>query len=200
MAGTPFMKLSLLTLLSIAALGMTRVSAADPVPDKEAAVITTSEGQMVLELWPSIAPKHVESFKSLIKKGFYNGTAFHRVIEGFMIQGGDPLTKDESKSDEWGTGGPGYTVPAEFSNQPHVRGTLSMARTSDPNSAGSQFFICHGRAESLDGKYTVFGKLIKGDDVLEKIATTRTSGPGNRPVKRMNIESIKLAPLSEFKK
>lgn len=165
---------------------------------KEVAVIKTSEGTMVLELCPEVAPGHVENFKKLANKGFYDGTCFHRVIKGFMIQGGDPNTKDESKKSLWGQGGPGYTIKAEFNDRPHVRGVLSMARTPDPNSAGSQFFICHADAHSLDKQYTVFGKLIKGDDVLEKIATTPTEGP-DRPVRRINIESIKIVPADSVK-
>ncbi len=165
---------------------------------KEVAVIKTSEGEMVLEFYPEVAPNHVENFKKLAKKGFYDGQCFHRVIKGFMIQGGDPNTKDESKKDQWGQGGPGYTINAEFNSKPHVRGTLSMARTPDPNSAGSQFFICHGEPSFLNGQYTVFGQLIKGDDVLEKIATTPTE-PGDRPVKRMGIESIKIVAADSVK-
>src|SRR6516165_5569082 len=110
----------------------------------EVAVIKTSEGEMVVEFWPDVAPKTVENFKTLAKKGFYDGTCFHRVIKGFMIQGGDPLTKDPSKEDLWGTGGPGYQIKAEFNDRSHTRGVLSMARSNDPDSAGSQFFICHG--------------------------------------------------------
>jgi peptidyl-prolyl cis-trans isomerase B (cyclophilin B) len=164
-------------------------------PD-EVAVLKTSAGDMVLEFWPDVAPKHVENFKSLAKKGFYDGTCFHRVIKGFMIQGGDPLTKDASAQSRWGTGGPGHSVKAEFNDRPHVRGVLSMARSSDPDSAGSQFFICHGDPRFLDGKYTAFGKLIKGDDVLEKIATTKTA-PGDRPLTRMNIDSVTIVPRAE---
>jgi peptidyl-prolyl cis-trans isomerase B (cyclophilin B) len=164
-----------------------------PVNANEVAVIKTSEGEMVLEFWPDVAPGHVENFKKLAKQGFYDGTCFHRVIKGFMIQGGDPLTKDEANQSRWGTGDPGYKIKAEFSDKPHVRGVLSMARSQDPNSAGSQFFICHGDPRFLDKQYTAFGKLIKGDDVLEKIATTPTQ-PGDRPLKRMNVESIKIVP------
>jgi peptidyl-prolyl cis-trans isomerase B (cyclophilin B) len=171
---------------------------APPAAAKEVAVVKTSEGEMVLEFYPEVAPKHVENFKKLARQGFYDGQCFHRVIKGFMIQGGDPNTKDDSKKGSWGMGGPGHTVNAEFNNKPHVRGTLSMARTSDPNSAGSQFFICHGSPRQLDNQYTVFGKLIKGDDVLEKIATTPTEGP-DRPVKRMTIESIKIVAADTIK-
>ncbi len=165
---------------------------------KEVAVIKTSEGEMVAEFWPDVAPKTVENFKKLSKKGFYDGTCFHRVIKGFMIQGGDPLTKDPSQEARWGTGGPGYNIDAEFNNKSHARGVLSMARSADPNSAGSQFFICHGNPTFLDHQYTTFGKLIKGDDVLEKIATTPTH-PQDRPDKRMEIISIKIVPADSVK-
>ena len=157
----------------------------------EHAVIKTSEGTMVVEFWPEVASGHVENFKKLARQGFYDGTCFHRVIKGFMIQGGDPLTKDDAGKSRWGTGGPGHTIKAEFNDRPHVRGVLSMARAQDPNSAGSQFFICHADARFLDRQYTAFGKLIQGDDVLEKIATTPTQ-PGDRPTKRMQVESIKI--------
>ncbi len=192
--------------LTIAAFTVTRAFAADEKPDAtpkpaadEVAVVTTSEGVMVLEFWADVAPKHVENFKALAKKGFYDGTCFHRVIKDFMIQGGDPLTKDEEKEAMWGTGGPGHKVDAEFNDKDHVRGVLSMARSQDPNSAGSQFFICHGKPSFLNKQYTAFGKLIKGDEVLEKIATTETTKPGDRPVKRMNVVSIKIVPRSEAK-
>jgi len=168
------------------------------VNTNEVAVIKTSEGEMVIEFWPDVAPKTVENFKALARKGFYDGTCFHRVIKGFMIQGGDPLTKDPSKEGVWGTGDPGYKIKAEFNNRSHVRGVLSMARSNDPDSAGCQFFICHGDPTFLDRQYTAFGKLIKGDEVLEKIATTPTA-PGDRPVKRMNIDSIKIVPADSVK-
>ncbi|HEY3863951.1 MAG TPA: peptidylprolyl isomerase [Verrucomicrobiae bacterium] len=161
------------------------------MPDKEIAVIKTTEGEMTVEFWPEVAPETVENFKTLARKGFYDGTCFHRVIKQFMIQGGDPLTKDPSKESSWGTGGPGHKVKAEFNDRSHTRGVLSMARSNDPDSAGSQFFICHGDAKFLDKKYTAFGKLIKGDDVLEKIATTPTH-PQDRPNKRMGVESVTI--------
>ncbi len=169
--------------------------------ENEVAVIKTTAGEMVVEFWPEVAPKTVDNFKTLARQGFYDGTCFHRVIKGFMIQGGDPKTKDPTKEGEWGTGGPGYQVKAEFNNKHHSRGVLSMARSQDPNSAGSQFFICHGDAGFLDGQYTAFGKLIKGDDVLEKIATTPTHAKGSqdRPDKRMGIESIKIVPADSIK-
>ena len=161
--------------------------------DNEVAVIKTSEGDLVVEFWPEVAPKTVENFKTLSKKGFYDGTCFHRVIRNFMIQGGDPLTRDPKREASWGTGDPGYKIKAEFNERHHDRGVISMARSNDPDSAGSQFFICHGEAGFLDRKYTAFGKLIKGDDVLEKIATTPTHAP-DRPNTRMAIESIRIVP------
>src|SRR6516164_943470 len=139
---------------------------------KETAVIKTNAGEIHLELWPDVAPKTVENFKSLAQKGFYDSTAFHRIVRGFMIQGGDPLTKDPSREAHWGTGGPGHTIKAEFNDRSHQRGVISMARSQDPDSAGSQFFICLADASFLDGKYTAFGQLVKGDDVLGKIGAT----------------------------
>lgn len=167
---------------------------------KEVAVIKTTEGEMVCELWPDVAPKTVENFKKLANSGFYDGTAFHRIIKGFMIQGGDPLTKDPSKSSMYGTGGPGYSVKAEFNSRPHERGVLSMARSNDPDSAGSQFFICLARTAHLDHQYTAFGKLIKGDDVLTKIGDTPVGGPQrSTPDKRIGVQSIKVAPADSVK-
>lgn len=163
--------------------------------NNEVAVIKTTEGDMVVEFWPDVAPGHVENFKKLAKQGFYDGTCFHRVIKDFMIQGGDPLTKDPKMEGRWGTGGPGYQIDAEFNDKHHDRGVLSMARSSDPDSAGSQFFICHGNPRFLDKQYTAFGKVIKGDDVLEKIGTTPTR-PQDRPVKRMGVESVKIVERS----
>ena len=171
----------------------TTATMSTPANTNEVAVINTTEGEMVIEFWPEVAPKTVENFKTLAKKGFYDGTCFHRVIKGFMIQGGDPLTKDPGKEDVWGTGGPGYQIKAEFNERNHARGVISMARSASPDSAGSQFFICHGSAAFLDRQYTAFGKLIKGDAVLEKIATTPTRQP-DRPTKRMGVASVKIAP------
>ena len=171
---------------------------AKPAPAKEVAVIKTSAGEMVIEFWTDAAPETIKNFKKLAQAGFYDGTCFHRVIKGFMIQGGDPLTKDASAEDRWGTGGPGYSVKAEFNDHSHVRGVISMARSSDPDSAGSQFFICAGDASFLDHKYTSFGKLIKGDDILEKIATTPTHPP-DRPNTKQVIESIKIVPADSIK-
>ncbi len=111
---------------------------------EEVAVMKTSEGEMVFKFWTDAAPKTIENFKKLAKSGFYDGTSFHRIVNGFMVQGGDPLTKDPSKEDRFGTGDPGYSIKAEFNDHKHVRGVLSMARSNDPDSAGSQFFICLG--------------------------------------------------------
>jgi len=169
----------------------------------EVAVIKTDMGEMVVEFWPDVAPNTVENFKKLAKKGFYDGTAFHRIVKGFMIQGGDPLTKDASKAAQWGTGDPGYKINAEFNDRPHVRGVISMARGGDPNSAGSQFFICLGDAPFLNGKYTAFGKLIKGDDVLGKLGDVETAFSGNgeksKPTTRQGVQSIKIVPANEVK-
>ena len=122
-------------------------------PANEHAVIRTSYGEITLAFWSDVAPKTVENFKKLAREGFYDGTAFHRIIKGFMIQGGDPLTKDETKQNRWGTGDPGYKIKAEFNAKPHVRGVISMARSANPDSAGCQFFICHGDARFLDRQY-----------------------------------------------
>lgn len=175
----------------------------------EVAVIKTTDGEMVVAFWPDVAPRTVENFKTLARKGFYNGTTFHRIIKGFMIQGGDPLTKDPANSAKYGQGGPGYTIPAEFSNRPHETGVISMARLpNNINSAGSQFFICDAPADSpgmraLDGKYTDFGKLIKGYDVLQKIANTAVSmsasGEMSKPTVRVEVKSITIVPANTVK-
>ena len=171
--------------------------------DNEVAVIDTSAGQMVVEFWPDIAPKTVENFKTLAKKGFYDGTAFHRIVKGFMIQGGDPLTKDASKESRWGTGDPGYKIKAEFNDKSHVRGVLSMARSQDPDSAGSQFFICLGDAKFLDRQYTAFGEVIKGDDVLGRLGETATApnsgGEKSKPTTRVAVESVRIVPAETVK-
>jgi len=161
----------------------------------ENAVISTSYGDMTVAFWPDVAPKTVENFKKLAREGFYNGTAFHRIIKGFMIQGGCPNTKPGGKGMP-GTGGPGHTIKAEFNAKPHVRGVISMARSAHPDSAGSQFFICHAPAPFLDGKYTAFGQLIAGDDVLERIATVPTKpggGENSTPVERIEVKSVSIA-------
>ncbi len=132
------------------------------------ATIETNFGNIVFELFPNIAPETVRNFTKLAKSNFYDGTLFHRVIPGFMIQGGDPNTKKSDKS-KWGMGGPGYTIKAEFSSRSHLRGIVSMARAMDPDSAGSQFFIVTTDSTFLDKQYTVFGQVLQGMDVADKI-------------------------------
>lgn len=170
---------------------------------KEVAVIKTSEGDMVAEFWTDAAPQTIENFKKLARSDFYNGTIFHRIVKGFMIQGGDPLSKDASKEDRYGSGGPGYRIKAEFNDHPHLRGVLSMAREMAPDTAGSQFFICLGPVPRLDHEYTTFGKLIKGDDVLEKIGNTpverNSQGEMSKPTKRVTINKIEIVPADSVK-
>src|SRR2546423_4523618 len=169
----------------------------------EVAVIKTSEGEMVAGFWPEVAPNTVENFKKLSRSGFYDGTTFHRIVKGFMIQGGDPNSKDPAKEESYGQGGPGYKVKAEFNNHSHQRGVISMARGPDPDSAGSQFFICLAPVPRLDHQYTTFGKLLKGDDVLQKIGDTpvtrNNSGEMSKPTKRVVIESVKIVPAESVK-
>ena len=164
----------------------------------EIAVIKTSEGDMVVQFWTDAAPNTEENFKKLARQGFYDGTIFHRIVKGFMIQGGDPNSKDPAKEDSYGQGGPGYNVKAEFNDHSHDRGVISMARGPDPDSAGSQFFICLAPVHRLDHQYTTFGKLIKGDDVLSKIGDTPTtqgpSGEKSKPTIRVGVESVRLVP------
>ncbi len=145
----------------------------EPVAANEVAVMQTNLGTMVIEFFPDKAPQHCAHFKRLVYTGFYNCTKFHRVIKGFMIQGGDILTRDETPSND-GTGSPGYRLAAEFNDIPHDKGILSMARSMDPNSAGSQFFICHTRqgTKGLDGSYTVFGRVVEGLEVIDAIAAS----------------------------
>jgi peptidyl-prolyl cis-trans isomerase B (cyclophilin B) len=165
----------------------------------EVAVISTTEGELVIRFWPDVAPKTVENFKKLAKEGFYDGTAFHRIVKGFMIQGGDPLSKTDNEM--VGTGGPGYKIKAEFNDKPHVRGVISMARSQNPDSAGSQFFICLADARFLDKQYTAFGQLVKGDDVLGKIGETPTTrsggGENSKPTKRIGVNSVRIVPEAE---
>ena len=168
----------------------------------EVAVISTTAGDMVISFWPEVAPKTVENFKTLAKKGFYDGTAFHRIVQNFMIQGGDPLSKTDDGM--VGTGGPGYKIKAEFNERPHVRGVISMARSQNPDSAGSQFFICLADARFLDRQYTAFGQLIAGDDVLGKIGDTPTTAGGggerSKPVTRVGVNSVKIVPEDQAPK
>jgi peptidyl-prolyl cis-trans isomerase B (cyclophilin B) len=131
-------------------------------------IINTNFGKITFKSFPELAPETVRNFEKLTKEGFYDGTLFHRVIPGFMIQGGDPNTKGGEKS-TWGTGGPGYSLKAEFSSRSHLRGIVSMARSQDPDSAGSQFFIVTADSTFLDRQYTVFGEVTEGMDIADKI-------------------------------
>jgi peptidyl-prolyl cis-trans isomerase B (cyclophilin B) len=164
----------------------------------EVAVIETSKGTMVVELWEKEAPQTVANFKKLARQGFYNGTGFHRIIENFMIQGGDPLSKNPSDPN-LGTGSPGYTIPDEFNSHKHVPGVLSMAHGGAPNSGGSQFFIMQGKpAPFLDGKYSAFGHVIRGMDVLNKIAATPCGpnpmmpGENSKPKEWTKVVAVKI--------
>jgi len=169
----------------------------------EVAVIKTNEGEMVVQFWTDAAPDTIQNFKKLARQGFYDGSIFHRIVKGFMIQGGDPNSKDPAKESSYGQGGPGYEIKAEFNNHSHDRGVISMARGPDPDSAGSQFFICLAPVRRLDGQYTTFGKLIKGDDVLDKIGNTPVEGNAqgevSKPTKRVVIESVKIVPAESVK-
>ena len=138
--------------------------------------IETNFGNIEFKLLPELAPEHVRNFTKLAQSGFYDGTLFHRVIPGFMIQGGDPNTKDPNSKGSWGMGGPGYTINAEFNSRSHLRGIISMARSTDPNSAGSQFFIVTSDSTFLDREYTVFGEVTSGMDIADKIVNTPRDG------------------------
>ncbi|MDC0878424.1 peptidylprolyl isomerase [Candidatus Marinimicrobia bacterium] len=194
--------LILLTLLVIGVLFMTYEK------ENDVAVISTNFGDMVVEFYPDIAPMHVDSFIALINEEYFNGTTFHRVIPGFMIQGGDPNSRNENRATH-GTGGRAgkffglgneedpstWLIPQEFSDTPHVKGILSMARTNDPNSASSQFFVCHDNANFLDNNYTVFGKVIDGLDIIDQIANVAKDQNDN-PLERVEM-SIRIAKKSE---
>jgi peptidyl-prolyl cis-trans isomerase B (cyclophilin B) len=196
--------------LALALLGQTVFATEEKKEEKtpmkspnEVAVIKTNEGEMVVQFWTDAAPNTIENFKKLARQGFYDGTIFHRIVKGFMIQGGDPNSKDPAKESTYGQGGPGYEIKAEFNNHSHDRGVISMARGPDPDSAGSQFFICLAPVRRLDGQYTTFGKLIKGVDVLEKIGDTPVTNNGmgetSKPTKRIVIESVKIVPADSVK-
>ncbi len=157
---------------------------------EDIAVIETVHGTIEMSLFPDKASNHVENFKKLTRKKFYDGTTFHRVIPGFMIQGGDPNSKSEDRSSH-GSGGPGHSVDAEFNDVKHDRGVLSMARSTDPNSAGSQFFICVKDSHFLDGQYTAFGKVTSGMDVVDKIVNEPRDGSDN-PNERIEMKSVTI--------
>lgn len=149
------------------------------------AIIHTNLGDITLIFFPELAPNHVSNFLELARKEFYDGTTFHRIVPGFVIQGGDPHSKSEDRS-RHGMGGPGYSLKAEFNKKPHKRGTLSMARSAHPDSAGSQFFICVSDVPSLDEKYTVFGEVKEGLDVVDKIVSQPRDAHDN-PLERIEI-------------
>lgn len=202
-------------LLSILTIGVVFMSCAK---EEKVAIISTKFGDMVVEFYDDVAPMHVESFKILADEGYFDGTTFHRVIPGFVIQGGDPNSKDEDRMND-GTGGRAgkffgigreddsnsWTIPAEFNDKDHVKGTLSMARSSNPNSGSSQFFICHAATPQLNNQYTVFGQVIEGLDVIDQIVYSETPkkqnpgyrGPdGDNPFQKVEMK-IKLSTRSE---
>ena len=202
-------------LLSILTIGAVFMSCAK---EEKVAIISTKFGDMVVEFYDDVAPMHVESFKILADEGYFDGTTFHRVIPGFVIQGGDPNSKDEDRMND-GTGGRAgkffgigreedsnsWTIPAEFNDKDHVKGTLSMARSSNPNSGSSQFFICHAATPQLNNQYTVFGQVIEGLDVIDQIVYSETPkkqnpgyrGPdGDNPFEKVEMK-IKLSTKSE---
>ncbi|MFQ6604975.1 MAG: peptidylprolyl isomerase [Fidelibacterota bacterium] len=178
--------------------------------EEKVGVISTRFGDIIVEFYPDLAPKHVESFQTLAEEGYYNGTIFHRVIPGFVIQGGDPNTKGTNKA-LYGMGGHAgkyygigeednpetWMLPAEFNPTPHHRGILSMARSRDPNSAGSQFFICVANANQLDNQYTVFGNVIQGLDVVDRIVNLPRDQRDN-PHERVEM-TVKIVPRSSIK-
>lgn len=158
--------------------------------DEQFAVIETTLGTIKFRFFPEQAPGHVENFKKLASGGFYDGLRFHRVIPGFMIQGGCPNTKSENRGAH-GTGGPGYTIKAEFNDIRHKRGIVSMARSASPNSAGSQFFICVKDSLFLDGQYTVFGEVVEGMEVVDAIVSTPTDGQDN-PLGKIEMKRVSI--------
>lgn len=170
---------------------------ADTTPSSEIAVINTAQGTIEIEFFPNAAPNHVANFIELAEQGFYNGTLFHRIDPVFVIQGGDPNTKgDDSDRDIWGQGGPNSTLNAEFTDIPHEKGIVSMARATDPNSAGSQFFIVLEDSRDLDGLYSVFGRVISGMDVVDKIAKLQTvGGTGSDAEQPVNFEQARIESI-----
>jgi len=155
----------------------------------------TSMGIIIFEFFPDSAANHCANFKKLVNSGYYDWTLFHRVIPQFMIQGGDILSKNDNPLDD-GTGGPGYTIDAEFNGILHKPGIVSTARSSDPNSAGSQFFIMHGTTPHLDGQYTVFGRVVEGLEVVNSIATApRNQQQNDRPLENIYIEKVRVIKL-----
>jgi peptidyl-prolyl cis-trans isomerase B (cyclophilin B) len=169
----------------------------------EVAIMETSKGTMAIEFWTKDAPLTVANFKKLARQGYFDGTGFHRIIKGFMIQGGDPKSKNP-KALDLGTGDPGYKIKDEFNAHRHEKGVLSMANSGTPNSAGSQFFIMHGSAPSLDGGYTAFGKLFEGTDVLDLIANTPVGGNAmmngemSKPLEWTTVKTVRIMPRAAW--
>jgi len=186
-------KITLFSCLVLNSVVSANEKAADVVP--EDVVIETKFGNMELKLFPDVAPGHVENFLKLAKSGFYDGTLFHRVIPGFMIQGGDPNSKGTDRSTH-GTGGPGYSIDAEFNDKPHVRGTLSMARSRNPDSAGSQFFIVVKESSFLNHQYTVFGEVVSGMEVADEIVSQARDARDN-PMERIEMKIRIIEPENE---
>jgi dolichyl-diphosphooligosaccharide--protein glycosyltransferase len=174
---------------------------ANITPSDNIAILKTSLGNITLEFFPGAAPKHVNSFLNLSKTGFYDGTIFHRIVKDFVIQGGDPTTKNLTQKERWGTGGPGYTIDAEFNDIPHERGIISMARTGDPNSAGSQFFIVTKDARFLDNQYTVFGKVIDGMEIVDQIEDLPTNHSSDQPIdfEKAKIQKVTIEQRKDTK-
>lgn len=160
--------------------------------EKTTAVIKTTFGEIKLRFFPDVAPNHVNNFIELAKSGFYNKTVFHRVIPGFMVQGGDPNSRNPNRASH-GVGGPPYVLKAEFNKRPHKRGTLSMARKGDPDSAGSQFFICVADTSHLDGQYTVFGEVVSGMDIVDRIVRQPRDRRDN-PLERVEVTVKVIEP------
>jgi peptidyl-prolyl cis-trans isomerase B (cyclophilin B) len=193
-------------------IGATMAWAAEPAPaskagasSDEVAVLETTKGRMVVEFWEKDAPQTVGNFKKLARQGFFDGTGFHRIIKGFMIQAGDPKSKNP-KAPDLGTGDPGYKIKDEFNSHKHVPGVLSMANSGTPNSAGSQFFIMDGAAPFLDGKYTAFGHVVEGMNVVKDIANTPVGpnammgGEKSKPLEWTTLKSVKIVPRSSIAK
>jgi dolichyl-diphosphooligosaccharide--protein glycosyltransferase len=174
---------------------------ANMTPSDNIAILKTSLGNITIEFFPKAAPKHVNSFLNLSNTGFYDGTIFHRIVKDFVIQGGDPTTKNSTQKDRWGTGGPGYTIEAEFNDIPHQRGVLSMARTADPNSAGSQFFIVTKDSKFLDNQYTVFGRVIDGMEIVDKIEDLTTNQSSDQPIdfEKAKIQKVTIEQRKDTK-
>jgi cyclophilin family peptidyl-prolyl cis-trans isomerase len=154
-------------------------------------IIATKFGDIKVEFYPEQAPNTVENFRKLANRAFYDGLIFHRIVPNFVIQGGDPNTRDMNNRSRWGTGGPGWNIKAEFNKNKHIRGTLSMARSQDPDSAGSQFFIVLKDSNFLDGQYTVFGRVISGMEIVDKIASLKTDS-ADVPIDAGEAEMIKI--------